>query len=434
MPVRLRFAILALALTRLLHWRVVWVEEAYPSAAAINVLAGRLPYRDFWFDKPPLTAWLYALWQGGDGVGLRLAGAAYLALCCWLLYRLTKSELAAAFLGFFLVFAPPAAGLVLGPDMLTIAPVLGALCVRDRPLLAGAILGIGFQCNTKALLFLPVLLTRVADWPAMLGFALVAAPAFALPGYFEQVWQWGSLYARDSFVENPLREGVVKTAAWLGFAATLVIASLRARWDRMLVFWMLAALACSVAGFRFFPRYYFHLLPPLAIAAARGWPNWGRWRWLVLMPMLLPLVRYAPSYYLPERSRDLAMFRDAKEAARIVSELAGPTDTIFVWGYRPEIDMLTRLPGGTPFLESQPLTGVFADRHLTNSRPTASPEFTAAQRARLTASRPTFVVDGLGRYNATLAIDQYADLRDWLARYEVVALTTGTKIYRRRER
>ena len=40
----------------LLHSGIVWVEEAYPTAAAIQILDGKALYRDVWFDKPPLSA------------------------------------------------------------------------------------------------------------------------------------------------------------------------------------------------------------------------------------------------------------------------------------------------------------------------------------------------------------------------------------------
>jgi hypothetical protein len=429
--------------TRLLHAPVLWTEEAYPMAAAINIAAGRLPYRDFWFDKPPLTAWLYAAWGAASGVPLRLAGAAYLLLCCWLTYRLTRSLWAPALLAFFLVFTPPSAGLVLGPDLLTLAPVMAMVILRDRPLAAGAALGIAFQFNTKALFFLPLLAAASPHWMAGAGFLLIAAPVFLLPGYIEQVWRWGAIYASDTFVTDPLREGVIKSAGWLGFHAALALAALRARWDRTLWLWLAGALLCAAAGLRFFPRYYFHLLPPLVMAASAGLQGKGpaeraawtrpQWRWLVVLALAVPLARYAPAYWQPARSRDLAMYRDARRAADLIREQALPTDTLFTWGYRPEVDAITRLPGATPYLESQPLTGVFADRHLRDAEPSAADAFTQEQRRRLSGTRPVWVVDGLGRYNPRLAIREYPDLREWLSHYSVAAITNGSIIYRRNQ-
>lgn len=442
-PERLTAAGLAflVILTRLMHVPVIWTEEAYPMAAAINIAAGRLPYRDFWFDKPPLIAWLYAAWGGFSGLPLRLAGAAYLLLCCWLIWRYSRNLWAPVLLGFFLVFTPPASGLVLGPDLLTLAPVLAMMILRDRPLAAGAALGIAFQFNTKALFFLPLLAFASPHWMAAAGFALVAAPVFALPGYIEQVWNWGALYARDTFVTDPLREGLTKTAGWAGFHAALIVAGIRAKWSRTLWLWLGAALLCAAAGLRFFPRYYFHLLPPLVIAASAGlaraesrrWLRMSWLTWLILPLLAVPLVRYAPAYWQPLRSRDLAMYRDARRAADFIREQAALGDTLFTWGYRPEIDAITRLPGGTPFLESQPLTGVFADRHLRSSAPSAADHFTMEQRQRLKQTRPTFIVDGLGRYNPQLAIRQYPDLQPWLDGYEVTGITNGSIIYRRKQ-
>lgn len=401
---------------RLQHANVLWVEEAYPAAGAVNILTGRLPYVDFWYDKPPLTPLLYALWGAHDGLPLRLAGALYVTLCAWLASRIAGSWVAGALLAFFLTFDFASAVLPLGPDLLTLAPVMAAVLWRDRPWLAGVMIGIAFHFNVKAALFLPVVFSP----RAVLAFLAVAAPVFAIPGYLEQVWRWGSLYARDA----PAADGLAKTAGWLGFHAALLLAALRSKPDRRMWLWLAAGAACALLGFRFFPRYYFHLLPPLCILAA-GTP----WRWAFAL-LAIPLIRFAPGYWNVERSRDLSLFRDAREAAKIVAETARPGDTLFTWGYRPEIDALTRLPGGTPFLESQPLTGVFADRHLESS--VASSDG-AARRAVLARTRPTFVVDGLGRLNPDLALTKYPDLAPWLAQYRIVALTRGCAIYRIRE-
>jgi hypothetical protein len=431
---RIILAIFAVALfTRLLHSNVLWVEEAYPTTAALNILAGRSLYADFWFDKPPLFPLLYTLWGAQTGALLRIAGASYITVCAWLMARVAGNWLAGALLAFFLIFDVPAASMVLGPDLLTLAPVLGAVLLRGRPIAAGAVLALGFHVNTKAVLFLPLLWS----WQAVVSFLLVAAPAFLMPGYLEQVWRWGALYARDTFLDNPAREGLAKTAGWLGFHAALVLAATRAKWDRLQLLWLGAALMCAFAGLRFFPRYYFHLLPPLcwlasqALISGSRWGRFARYRWALLALLLIPLIRYAPGYWRPERSKDLAMFRDARQAAKVI-EQAGPGDTLFTWGYRPEIDALSRLPGGTPFLESQPVTGVFADRHLSSSRPSADPAQTAAQLQRLAASKPIFLVDGLGRYNPELAITKVPALAEWLKQYEVVAITRGTVVYRLR--
>ena len=127
--------------------------------------------------------------------------------------------------------------------------------------------------------------------------------------------------------------------------------------------------------------------------------------------------------------RDTAMDRDSRAAAAVVGRLARPGDTLFVWGYRPEIYVYTRLPAATRYLDSQPLTGVPADRHLTQSTPVET-AMAGARRAELAGTRPAFIVDGLGLYNPRLALESFADLRPWLAGYREVARTGGTVIYR----
>jgi hypothetical protein len=93
--------------------------------------------------------------------------------------------------------------------------------------------------------------------------------------------------------------------------------------------------------------------------------------------------------------------------------------------------VLADLPPATRFLDSQPLTGVIADRHLSSSEATF-PELAAKHRAILTWSQPTWIVDGLGPMNPRLAITAYPDLALWISNYERVAETKATVTYRLR--
>jgi hypothetical protein len=126
------------------------------------------------------------------------------------------------------------------------------------------------------------------------------------------------------------------------------------------------------------------------------------------------------------------MDRDSRAAAALALAAARPGDTLFVWGYRPEIYVYTRMPAATRYLDSQPLSGVPADRHLTQSEPveTAAP---ARRREEVARSRPGVIVDGLGLYNPRLAITQYPDLAGWLSGYREVGRTGGAVVYIRRE-
>src|SRR5213083_872785 len=42
-----------LLVSRLCHVGILWERDAYPLAAAGQMAAGKMLYRDIWFDKPP---------------------------------------------------------------------------------------------------------------------------------------------------------------------------------------------------------------------------------------------------------------------------------------------------------------------------------------------------------------------------------------------
>jgi hypothetical protein len=253
------------------------------------------------------------------------------------------------------------------------------------------------------------------------------------------VWRWGRLYAASAMADQPWRNGAVRTLNWAGFHAALIVAAALGggrkrtpeglRWAA----WIALALVGVAAGLRFFPRYYFLLLAPMVLLAARGFARESRWRILALLLLLIPLTRFGPAYLTALRDpawRDTAMDRDSRTAAAAVLRAAEPGDTLFIWGYRPEIYVYTSLPAATMYLDSQPLTGVPADRHLTQSEPIETGD-AARRRAQLAASQPAIVVDGLGPYNPRLALDNFADLRAWLSGYHEVARAGQTIVYRR---
>ena len=155
------------------------------------------------------------------------------------------------------------------------------------------------------------------------------------------------------------------------------------------------------------------------------------------LALLIPFARFGPRYFLLAAGRendwvDTAIDRDSRQAGALVKAMARPSDTLFVWGFRPELYVYTGLPAASRFLDSQPVTGVPADRHLVNSTP-VSPELATVYRIELARTRPTFILDGLGPYNPKLAVTAYPDLTWWMAGYRMVGRSAGTVIYRRVE-
>jgi hypothetical protein len=147
--------------------------------------------------------------------------------------------------------------------------------------------------------------------------------------------------------------------------------------------------------------------------------------------MAVPLVRFTPRYVSLANWNDLALDRDSREASRIALADAPPGGSLYVWGYRPEMYVYTGLRPATRFLDSQAMTGVPADRHLTQSTVVLT-KGTREAREELARSRPDVLIDGLGLYNPALTMDHYAELRPWLEEYREVARTKGSVVYVRR--
>ncbi len=448
-----------LLISRLCHVSILWEGDSYPLAAAAQMARGKMLYRDIWFDKPPLLPTLYLLWGAQDGIPLRVADAVYAMLVClaaWGFARDRWSERegawAAGLCGFFLIFDFPSSAIPLASDLLMAVPHIAAVWMawKRRPLASGALAGLAFWINPKGLLVAAVCAAwdpGGIPWMAA-GFAGVSAAAMAWLGatgavgaWWEEVWMWGRLYAGSTFVEAPLWNGLARTAGWIGFHGTAVIAAawfaLRERTDlRRWTIWMAAAAIGVATGLRFFPRYYFLLLPVVVLMASRGFVLLGgRRAAAVAILLVVPLVRFGPSYMAAASGsewRDTAMDRDSRAAAEQIRRMAKPGDTLLVWGYRPELYVYTGLPTATMYIDTQPLTGVPADRHLTDSRPVER-EQAAERRRALTQSAPAFIADGLGLYNPHLAIGRYPELDGWLSQYREVARTGGTLIYQRED-
>ncbi len=449
-------AILAAAvLSRLCYLGVVWVEEGYPLAAAAEMLRGKALYRDIWFDKPPLFPLAYLLAGASPGWPLRLFGAAFVLLAAWTAQRAarafggTEKEglWASGLTAFGFIFYVHATVLALTPDLLAVPLHMGAVAAAaaGSPFLAGLLCGVALCLNVKAVFFLAA--CALWQWRAAgrlaAGFLLPAAACAgwlqmngALAACWEQVWLWGAAYAREPLGGSPAAEFLRRTLNWAGFHAAFCAAAAGALWrerNRRMALWLAVSLAAVALGMRFFPRYYFHLLPPLALLAARGFSLMPpRAAAALALLLLIPAARFGPRYLAVARGEpwaDLAMFESSKKAAAELRRLSRPGDTLLVWGYRPELYVLSGLPAGTRFLDSQPLTGVLADRHLVSSR-ASLPEWAERNRQELLRGpQPDWIADGLGPYNAELAAEKI--LPGWMAGYTLAAELPGCRIYRR---
>jgi hypothetical protein len=460
--------LVALVASRLCHVRILWSDGDYHLAAAVQLLRGGVPYRDFWFDKPPLTPLLYLAFGARPGVTLMIASAVYLFAACllafWIARRMwgeREGLLAALLLAWALIFYIPTAVIPLAPDLAMVVPHLAAvaLLIGGWPVAAGLAAGLAFFFNVKGLLVLAVcLLWQPKSWARVLagfcGVAAVAALALTLAGawtgYVEQAWKWSLAYAGSPSVARPYLNGLLRTGNWLGFhlamAAGALVFFLRDRGPlrRAGAMWIALSAIGVCLGLRFLPRYFFQVLPALAIFGARGValalkarPKLAVVALAVLL--LVPGLRFGPRYVTlaldlaagrPHRWGDLTLDQDNQAVARIVGLRVRQGDTLLVWGYRPGIYSYTGLRAGAKPMDSQPLTGVPADRHFFTSD-AIMPEWARANRLELANTKPAFVVDSLSYFNPKLGMDQYPELTAWLKSYRLVGRTPLSAIYER---
>jgi hypothetical protein len=220
------------------------------------------------------------------------------------------------------------------------------------------------------------------------------------------------------------------------------------RWR--LIAWFAISLAAAALGWRLLPRYLNQILPPLAILAAPGlvqvWSARRESRRALALGVAaavasaVPVVRFGPRYFqlIAETAFaagahdwvDVYLDQESRAAAARIRAIARPGDTIFIWGYRPNIVVYTRLPVDSRFWESQPLTGVPADRHLTESKPIDAAR-AEANRREFAGTSPTIVVDGLSRLNPDLDIHATPEMSEWMRQYCLVDGQAGIAIYRR---
>lgn len=454
-------SVLIFALLRLCHVNFLWSDEDYHMAAAINILHRQMPYRDFWYDKPPLGALFYLLIGGYPGIALRLLGALYIVATTWLIYGLAKSlwsereGYAAAFLlSFFLTFYFPSAVIPLAADGVMLLPHITAIFFvqRGRPFLAGVVSGIAFLANLKgvfvlaacAVWALPEIVAVIAGFAIPVGvFAVALLAGHAYTDFYQQVWQWGRAYS----AEGSRGGGFIKTLHWLGFQALLLVGSIaawfssRSRLPKLIAWLALSFVAVTIGG-RFNPRYFLQILPPLCVLAAAGiveiWRRAPRFAvTLSTILLLVPLARFTPHYVqladdaitgATPHWADLLLDIDSQHVAARLRELSKPGDTLMVWGYRPDIYVYTRLLPAGQFWDSQPLTGVDAGRALFASSTNYGGQ-AAKNRRQFIRSRPSFFVDSLSIFNPKLSPDHYPELRTWLAHYQLVGKTETSLIY-----
>lgn len=217
--------------------------------------------------------------------------------------------------------------------------------------------------------------------------------------------------------------------------------------------WSLAALAGAAAGGRDFQHYHIQFLAPfslgagLAIARLANWVRLAKHRWLrAAAALLLALAAYntvilAASARKPTR---VVPVDPSQRVSNYIRENSAPTDPIFVWGYHPDIYLLSdRLPASR-FLYASFLTGLVPWTNGAPDRPTDYAIVPGAMETLLRdleVSRPLFIVDcsaGPNRFWQKYPLEKFPTLHAFIRTgYKQVEshyfLPQGFRLFMRKE-
>ena len=255
--------------------------------------------------------------------------------------------------------------------------------------------------------------------------------------------------------------------------------------DLVVILWLVASYAGLLLGGRLYSHYFFQIIPSLCLIGARGligiraalkYRDATARRLIsavIVLGFAFTLIRFhgrtvilaadfirgkksaATAGWFHERIdreermvaavvRELpegeeAVDRVGLEAMRAPREPAGPEDYLFVWGYRPEIYYFSGLVPATRYLSTQPLTGVPADVHYFSDtyRSVLDSLSTATAREQLVkdleATKPKYIVDELGMFNADLSINSYPELKELMEGYKATGPVARFMVYTRRD-
>ncbi len=420
-------------------------------AAAAEVLRGKALYRDIWFDKPPLYALLYTLWGATPGWPLRTAGVLFVCLSSFIAWRCLRKEagesaglLASVLLAVYLTFDIPSSTMALAPDLLTVPLHFAAICLamKRRAFASGMCAGVALLFNGKALFIALACLLWTPRLEFLAGFALpniIAVLVLFMTGSLGELLA-ASLDLGCSLLGRHLhnKSGPRGSRSNYQLAGLPCDARDCGSYRIVAAFFMaygamdVCVVHRGVCRSAILPEILFSASPRVYHSRHAGAhvTSAVNGAVAVLCLVLIPVARFGPRYAaLAGGNRtwsDLALMNDSRAAAAIVREVARPGDGMLVWGYRPDVYVLAHVPAATPYLDSQPLTGVLADRHLTTSKPSIT-DLIRGNLNKVANARPAIIVDGLGPLNPELSVTQFPDLQ--IENYEVAGKTKLSTVY-----
>lgn len=423
-------------------------EGAYATIAQ-GVLQGKMPYRDLFDNKPPLVYAWYSLsfWIFGETVvAPRLIAALFLSLTTLsifsqarMLFSREVAYLAAALfaistgLPFVALHANTEAYMLLPMVTSLLAFTVGMRRASMRWfLLAGVLGGIAIMTKQVAVWNLIALAGVATFWrwrtggpswstAAPAGCLVVGASAailvialpFAATGSLDDLfyanvsynWVYINVLDNGKRFANLFHGTIYFSAVAAPLIAGATLAGLtlmrrrRRRWvDYLLVFWAAASLAGVSSGGRFFPHYFFHLMPALAILTAVV--VYEQWRKLDVRTLWRPAAAFTAFVIIVSVGTNVVMYAWPRQAEHTFSEsvytqklwegnsaklgayiekLTEPDDVIFNFGREPQIYF---------YADREPAVRYFYDWPFWWERGTLFETIKALRQ-----SRPAYIID-----------------------------------------
>ncbi|MBI4212615.1 MAG: glycosyltransferase family 39 protein [Deltaproteobacteria bacterium] len=465
-------------------------DEGYWWILGDSVARGGVLYQSAVDNKPAIFIFFYAL-------AIKCFGSfAMLALHAWvmlgqvlmvsLIYLMVKKALsekaalvsAACFVALQAGFIAQET-LAANSENLMMPWVMLALFVFSRSqstlsfLIVGLCCGIAFHVRQTAGILLPMFLVLMLleDFTHLgrslgrfvllcFGFLAVSAAVglyFMKLGAFPEFWFW-NVTINQSYIAEPLRfsvivwEGFWKTATafLMGFYPWILMCVGLWQWKRGIkrapLFYAFfgAMLALVFVGFRFSHHYYVQLFPAIALLAGfsvfRLEDNFSHQKWLqprrLALCLLFPVfVFQMEAWYRVIQEKNGGQRPAIREVAQWLKKSALPGDSLFLWGYYPEIYSFAGLPNASRHVETHYLTGQIRDSIEDRGFVSVKEKLWQDLWQDFEAHPPTWIVDTSfqpvsGR--SLHPLTKYPDMLAYVHRYYTpVATVQGSHVYRR---
>lgn len=476
-------------------------DEAVYATVGMSVLHGEQPYRDAVERKTPLIYYTYAsvfaLFGEGNMLAVHVFVAIWVAITALILLLIARDLLgdeqkfetapywvALSYLTFssFYHFEWQAANCEM---MLDLPLALGFLTVLQarhtksilKLFIAGVCFGVAFLYKQPALLpFIAALLASLLMFIKSNGFSwqsscvrtavLVSGFMVMLTlsyGYFYRhgihedyiywAWKMNLQLVQDSFDPAYVITKFFKYTGFfvLGLApawpATVVFFKNRSLGHISIMpvtFWFMAQFAALWISGKFYTHYYFQLLAPISLMAGIGFVQLSsKWRKIILIAAIVFALVFNALWYFQDDLRRWYKYGapDFTAIATYIEANTPNTEKIFVWGYSPEIYVLSKRRSGTRFIFCDYLTGRISGhpRVIDSTFDTsqyAAPGAWDMFRQDLQTKRPLYIIDttpGNFHQYGKYPITKYPWFFEYLTgHYDLEINIAGADLYRRK--